>query len=130
MQKKHRTLLAVLTPLILGTLTALAFLANYLNRKSAVLIIQNRTGTDILGGGIRIASEPKEEEVGPIANGDSTVFLFRNVGEGAYLLSGKLKNGSEYRVTGGQVIGGKDTKDRLVLEMQGDSVTGTITHAD
>ena len=126
MQKKTRTMLAVAAPLVLGLATALIFLAFYLNRNSVILTIRNRTGMDILGGGIRLSSQPKEEELGPVPDNDSARIIFRDVGDGEYVLNGKLKNGTEFRISEGHVTHGADRKDELVLEMKGDSVTGTL----
>ncbi|GEM_PF-4185960 len=127
--KKNRTLLAVLGPLFLGIILAMIFLVNYLTKKTVILTIHNHTGMDIQGSGIRLGSEAKEEEVGPIADKDSTVFQFRNGGSGTYFLAGKLKNGTEFSVSGGQAgkAKSKSVRDGLVLGMQGDTVTGTFT---
>jgi hypothetical protein len=123
---KKKTLWAVLAPLLLGIITASLFLAHYLTKKTVSLTILNRTGVDMQGGGIRISSEPKEEEVGPIAANDSTLFIFRNGGSGEYHLSGKLKSGKDFTVSGGHVSEGRHARDAVVLEMRGDSVTGAF----
>ena len=127
--KKNLTLWAVLGPLTLGLSLALIFLTNYLSKKTVIITIHNRTGVDVQGGGIRLSSEPSDEEIGPIPDKDSTVFQFRHGGSGTYFLAGKLKSGADFKVTGGLVPKGKTARDGLVLEMQGDSVTGRFDPA-
>jgi hypothetical protein len=123
---KKKTLIAVFGPLCLGILLALAFLFNYLSKKSVILTIRNETGVGLLGGGILLASELKEEEIGPIAAGDSIVFQFRNGGSGEYTLEGKLVDGAEFTVKGGLVPKGKPARDRLILELAGDSTARRV----
>jgi hypothetical protein len=118
---KKKTLIAVFGPLCLGILLALAFLFNYLSKKSVILTIRNATGVGLQGGGVLLASELKEEEIGPIAAGDSVVFQFRDGGSGEYTLTGKLVDGLEFTVKGGLVPKGKPARDRLILELEGDS---------
>lgn len=123
---KKKTLIAVLGPLCLGILLALAFLFNYISKKAVILTIRNETGVGLQGGGVQLASELKEEEIGPIAAGDSIVFQFRNGGSGEYTLTGKRVDGIEFTVKGGLVPKGKPARDRLVLEMEGDSTARRV----
>lgn len=127
--KKSKTLWAVLGPFSMGIGLALIFLFNYISKKPVVLVIHNRTGVDMLGGDVRLDSEPKEEEIGPIADKDSTVFQFRKGGYGAYHFTGKLRTGRDFSVTGGQVAKGAAVREALVLEARGDSLTGRFLTA-
>jgi hypothetical protein len=127
--KKSKTLWAVLGPFSLGIGLALIFLFNYISKKPVILVIHNRTGIDLLGGGVRLDSELKEEEIGPIADKDSTVFQFRKGGHGAYHFTGKLRTGRDFAVTGGLVPKGAAVRQALVLEAQGDSLTGRFPPA-
>ena len=127
--KKSKTLWAVLGPFSMGIGLALIFLFNYISKKPVILVIHNRTGVDMLGGEVRLDSEPKEEEIGPIADKDSTVFQFRKGGHGAYHFTGKLRTGRDFSVTGGLVAKGEAVRQALVLESQGDSITGRFPPA-
>ena len=122
--KKSKTLWAVLGPFSMGIGLALIFLFNYISKKPVVLVIHNRTGVDLLGGEVRLDSEPKEEEIGPIADQDSTVFQFRKGGHGPYHFTGKLRTGRDFSATGGLVPKGAAVRQALVLEARGDSITG------
>lgn len=122
--KKSKTLWAVLGPFSMGIGLALIFLFNYISKKPVILVIHNRTGIDLSGGEVRLDSELKEEEIGPIADKDSTVFQFRKGGHGAYHFNGKLRTGRDFKVTGGLVAKGAAVRQALVLEDQGDSITG------
>ncbi|MEO6097062.1 MAG: hypothetical protein ABIW76_15845 [Fibrobacteria bacterium] len=123
---KKKTLIAVFGPLCLGILLALAFLFNYISKKAVILTIANETGVGLQGGEVLLASELKEEEIGPIAAGDSIVFQFRNGGWGEYTLTGKLVDGFEFTVKGGRVPKGQPARDHLVLEMEGDSTARRV----
>lgn len=127
--RKAKTLWAVLGPFSMGIAVAMIFLFNYISKKPVILTIHNRTGVDMLGGGVRLDSEPKEEEIGPIADKDSTVFQFRKGGHGAYHFSGKLRTGRDFTVTGGQVAKGASVREALILETRGDSLTGRFLPA-
>ncbi len=127
--KNSKTLWAVLGPFSMGIGLALIFLFNYISKKPVILVIHNRTGIDLSGGEVRLDSELKEEEIGPITDKDSTVFQFRKGGHGAYHFKGKLRTGRDFSVTGGLVAKGEAVRQALVLESQGDSITGRFPPA-
>lgn len=127
--KKSKTMWAVLGPFSMGIGLALIFLFNYISKKPVILVIHNRTGIDLSGGEVRLDSELKEEEIGPIADKDSTVFQFRKGGHGAYHFNGKLRTGRDFSLTGGLVAKGAAVRQALVLEAQGDSISGRFLPA-
>ena len=127
--KKSKTLWAVIGPFSLGIGLALIFLFNYISKKPVILVVHNRTGVDMLEGEVRLDSELKEEEIGPVADKDSVVFQFRKGGHGAYHFSGKLRSGRDFTLTGGGVAKGAAVREALVLEARGDSITGRFLAA-
>src|SRR4051794_3208071 len=106
MNRKNRTWLAVVGPLLLGVTAALVFLAFYLHKNKAVVTIRNRSGLDLQGAQLSITSLPKEQEVGEIKAGDSAKVVFENFGDGEYVFAGQFKDGKSMQGSGGRLSSG------------------------
>ncbi|HKP95624.1 MAG TPA: hypothetical protein VJ385_07695 [Fibrobacteria bacterium] len=120
-------MIPVLAPLVLGIATALAFLFHYLGKNRAVVTIRNRTGYDLVGGQLRISSQPKEQEVGEIKDGDSAKVLFERFGDGHYIFAGQFKHGKTLQDSGGSVASGASYKDEILLESRNDTLVAEVS---
>jgi transglutaminase-like putative cysteine protease len=106
----------------LGVATALVFLANYLTKNKAIVTIKNQSGYDLVGGQLRISSQPKEQEVGEIKDADSAKVQFEKFGDGHYEFTGQLRNGKAMRDSGGYLASGASYKDIIVIKARNDSL--------
>lgn len=119
---KRRSLLAVFIPMGLGITTAMVFLFHYLHGNKAIVTIRNATGSDMIGGQLRISSLPNDQEAGDIRDGDSAKVRFERFGDGYYLFSGQFRNGESVRDSGGQVFAGKSSSNEIILGSRNDSL--------
>jgi hypothetical protein len=126
MKQKSRTLLAVLVPLGLGIVTALLFLVNYLHKNRAIVTIKNQSGYDLIGGQLRITSQPKEQEVGAIGNNDSAKVQFEKFGDGHYEFAGQFRDGKTMRDSGGYLTSGASYKDVILIKARKDSLVAEV----
>ena len=122
MIKNSRTWVAVLGPLLLGVVLALVFLFNYLTKNKAIVTIRNQSGLVMVGGQLRMTSQPKEQEVGEVGVGDSAKIQFEKFGDGHYQFTAQFRDGKSLRDSGGILTSGSSYKDNILVKARGDSL--------